>query len=106
MDERVTADLAAPPAALSKRRPRRRRSLVAAAFACGSPGFAVGARRASGVWWSMHGGPAVRYITAPATRADRALGDDDRTVNPVLTIIVGSYVSGVIQQLYCDYNTE
>jgi HlyD family secretion protein len=28
------------------------------------------------------------------------------TVNPVLTIIVGSYVSGVIQQLFCDYNTQ
>jgi len=28
------------------------------------------------------------------------------TVNPVLTIIVGSYVSGVIQNLYCDFNTE
>ncbi len=28
------------------------------------------------------------------------------TVNPVLTIIVGTYVSGVIQNLYCDYNTQ
>jgi HlyD family secretion protein len=28
------------------------------------------------------------------------------TVNPELTIIVGSYVSGVIQQLTCDYNTQ
>ena len=28
------------------------------------------------------------------------------TVNPVLTIIVGSYVSGVIQEINCDYNTE
>lgn len=28
------------------------------------------------------------------------------TVNPVLTIIVGSYVSGVIQNIYCDYNTQ
>ena len=27
-------------------------------------------------------------------------------INPVLTIIVGSYVSGVIQELYCDYNTR
>jgi HlyD family secretion protein len=36
------------------------------------------------------------------TRAVVATG----TVNPVLTIIVGSYVSGVIQNLTCDYNTE
>lgn len=28
------------------------------------------------------------------------------TVNPELTIIVGTYVSGVIQELHCDYNTE
>src|ERR1019366_774865 len=28
------------------------------------------------------------------------------TVNPVLTIIVGSYVSGVIRELFCDYNTQ
>ena len=28
------------------------------------------------------------------------------TVNPVLTVLVGSYVSGVIQKLYCDYNTR
>jgi HlyD family secretion protein len=28
------------------------------------------------------------------------------TVNPVLTIIVGTYVSGVIQELSCDYNTQ
>ena len=27
-------------------------------------------------------------------------------VNPVLTITVGSYVSGVIQSIYCDYNTH
>ncbi len=28
------------------------------------------------------------------------------TVNPVLTVIVGSYVSGVIRDVYCDYNTR
>ena len=28
------------------------------------------------------------------------------TVNPELTIIVGTYVSGVIQELTCDYNTQ
>jgi len=27
-------------------------------------------------------------------------------VNPELTIIVGTYVSGVIQELFCDYNTR
>src|SRR5487761_2293156 len=28
------------------------------------------------------------------------------TVNPVLTVLVGSYVSGVIQSQYCDFNTK
>ena len=58
-------------------------------------------------WWGTRGGTTVRYITAPVsrgsvTRTVTATG----TVNPELTIIVGSYVSGVIQQLYCDYNTQ
>jgi HlyD family secretion protein len=58
-------------------------------------------------WWATHRTPAVHYTTAPVsngavTRMVTATG----TVNPVLTIIVGSYVSGVIQELSCDYNTE
>jgi HlyD family secretion protein len=58
-------------------------------------------------WVISERGPSVRYVTAPVTqgavvRAVSATG----TVNPVLTIIVGTYVSGVIQQLYCDFNTE
>ena len=63
---------------------------------------------AAGVaWWSMHRTAPVQYVSAPAgrgaiTRAVTATG----TVNPVLTIIVGTYVSGVIQNLYCDYNTQ
>ena len=59
------------------------------------------------VWLASNRGAAVSYTTAPVTsgpvtRAVSATG----TVNPVLTIIVGSYVSGVIQQLFCDYNTQ
>ena len=58
-------------------------------------------------WWTLTGKPKVAYTTAPATlgainRAVTATG----TVNPELTIIVGTYVSGVIQELSCDYNTE
>ncbi len=63
-------------------------------------GFAV-------AWWSFGRTSRVQYITVPAahgaiSRTVTATG----TVNPVLTIIVGSYVSGVIQSLSCDYNTE
>jgi HlyD family secretion protein len=58
-------------------------------------------------WWLLAGTSAVSYSTVavtrgPITRTVTATG----TVNPQLTIIVGTYVSGVIQELYCDYNTE
>jgi HlyD family secretion protein len=48
----------------------------------------------------------VRYITAPVTRGavTRAVTASG-SVNPVITIQVGTYVSGVVQELYCDYNT-
>ena len=64
---------------------------------------AVGA----GVWWIAGRAPPVRYVTAAAARGDvvstiTASG----TVNPVVTVQVGSYVSGPIQALFCDYNTR
>jgi HlyD family secretion protein len=58
-------------------------------------------------WWSLRATSSVRYTTTPVTRGiiTRAVTATG-TVNPELTIIVGTYVSGVIQELYCDYNTE
>jgi HlyD family secretion protein len=58
-------------------------------------------------WWLATAEATVRYTTAPVTRGDvtRAVTATG-TVNPVLTIIIGSYVSGVIQEIHCDYNTE
>ena len=58
-------------------------------------------------WWLSSNGGTVNYTTAAVsrgavTRTVTATG----TVNPVLTIIVGSYVSGVILDLQCDYNTQ
>ena len=58
-------------------------------------------------WWATHRTASVQYATASVargavTRAVTATG----TVNPVLTIIVGAYDSGVIQNIYCDYNTQ
>jgi HlyD family secretion protein len=57
-------------------------------------------------WWRMRGSATVPYVTVPAARGaiQRAVTATG-TVNPELTIIVGSYVSGVIEQLSCDYNT-
>jgi HlyD family secretion protein len=58
-------------------------------------------------WWSLRGPAPIRYLTVPVTRGDVARAvTATGTVNPELTIIVGSYVSGVIQQLFCDYNTQ
>jgi len=60
------------------------------------------------LWWRQASSHAsVAYTLSPVsigpvTRAVTATG----TVNPVLTIIVGTYVSGPIQQLYCDYNAQ
>jgi HlyD family secretion protein len=61
----------------------------------------------AGVSWRLLGqSNRITYTTAavtrgPITRTVSATG----TVNPQLTIIVGTYVSGVIQELSCDYNT-
>ena len=47
------------------------------------------------------------YVTAPVTRGAVARAvTATGTVNPVLTVTVGSYVSGVIQDQYCDFNTR
>ena len=62
---------------------------------------------ASIAWWTTHRTAAVRYVSSPVSRgAITRVVTATGTVNPVLTIIVGSYVSGVIQELSCDYNTK
>ncbi len=62
---------------------------------------------AAAAWWELASSSNVTYTTTPIargpiTRSVTATG----TVNPELTIVVGTYVSGVIQELYCDYNTQ
>jgi len=49
----------------------------------------------------------VRYVTQKITRGPivRAVTTSG-TVNPIITVPIGAYVSGVIQARYCDYNTE
>ena len=87
--------------------PGRRPSVLPAArlwtVAAGTILVLVGAA----LWWFFGGGTPVRYVTQPAVRGSvsRAVTATG-TANPVLTIIVGSYVSGVIQQLSCDFNTK
>ena len=61
----------------------------------------------AGARWWMRRMPPPQYVTAAAEKGDIvrsviATGN----VNPVVTVQVGSYVSGPIQALYCDYNTR
>ena len=59
------------------------------------------------VLWFLGTKSSVQYVTAQVTRGTVArTATATGTVNPVLTIIVGTYVSGVIQNIYCDYNTQ
>jgi HlyD family secretion protein len=58
-------------------------------------------------YWFTHRSPPVHYVTAAATRGDVATTiTASGSVNPVVTVQVGTYVSGSIQALYCDYNTR
>lgn len=62
---------------------------------------------AGGAWWFTHRTGPARYVTAAVTRGDVATTiSASGSVNPVVTVQVGSYVSGPIQSLACDYNTQ
>ena len=96
-----------PAAERAVREPRPQKPVASKRWAIGAVVVLVLVATAIAIWWSVGSGPAVRYATAPVTigpiaRSVSATG----TVNPELTIIVGTYVSGVIQELSCDYNTE
>jgi len=81
--------------------PRRRRRVMWAAAA-----VLVLAAGSVEAWRLTHPPVTMRYVTAPVTvgtitRSVTASG----SVNPMTTVQVGTYVSGVIQDLLCDYNT-
>src|ERR1035438_1925157 len=62
---------------------------------------------AATTWWVLGERGSIHYVTAQVAkgaviRTVTATG----TVNPELTIIVGAAVSGIIQELNCDYNTQ
>src|SRR5262245_12337683 len=79
-------------------------------------------RRPSRRWWWIvlgvavvvgvgalrwYGGTAApRYLTADVTKGPvvRAITTTG-AVDPVITVLVGAYVSGTIQSTFCDYNT-
>ena len=58
-------------------------------------------------WWYLEPRPEVAYVSAEVSRGAVApYVTASGTVNPVVTVQVGTYVSGVIQGLYCDFNTQ
>ena len=60
-----------------------------------------------GLWFYLRPGTKVTYVTAAVTRGTVApYVTASGSVNPVVTIQVGTAVSGVIQELYCDFNTR
>ncbi len=61
---------------------------------------------ASAVWWLGASTP-VTYALAPVTRGDVVTTiTASGIVNPVTTVEVGTYVSGTLESLTCDYNTK
>ena len=73
---------------------------------CPARGIAVALVLIAAGYFLRHGAKHAKYVTAEITRGNivrsvTATG----TVNPVVTVQVGSYVSGPIVQLYVDFNS-
>ncbi|HKA13673.1 MAG TPA: efflux RND transporter periplasmic adaptor subunit [Myxococcota bacterium] len=62
---------------------------------------------ALGATWLWRGRDPGAFVTAPAARVDlvRAISATG-AVNPVVIVQVGTYVSGPITEINCDFNTE
>ncbi len=59
------------------------------------------------LYWMFANGNSLAYVTTSVSRGTVARAvSATGSVNPVLTITVGSYVSGVIQEIDCDFNTR
>ena len=61
----------------------------------------------TGVYWIENPVAPVRYAMAAVTRGNVTTTiSASGTVNPVVVVAVGTYVSGTIVTLSCDYNTK
>ena len=60
-----------------------------------------------GVWW-LYGRPTPTHYSTTAAQVGSVTHSvtASGTVNPQLTVLVGAYVSGTIQDIYCDFNTK
>ena len=104
LDER--AGQKKPPTAASEALPARRPHWLRRVLLIGLLLIIAGAAGGA-LWWTLQTTNSVKYVTTPVTRgAITRTVTATGTVNPELTVIVGSYVSGVIQQLFCDYNSQ
>jgi HlyD family secretion protein len=57
-------------------------------------------------WWANRVAPP-QYVTTPVTQGDvLSTITASGSVNPVVVVEVGTYVSGTIETLNCDYNTK
>lgn len=62
---------------------------------------------AAGIWWYLKPAAKVTFVSAEVSRGLVApYVTASGSVNPVVTVQVGTYVSGVIQELLCDFNTQ
>ena len=71
-------------------------------------GWLVAIFAVAGIWlWRGQAPAPAHYVTVAAERGSliRAVTATG-TVNPVVTVQVGTYVSGPIVKLFCDFNTE
>ena len=61
----------------------------------------------AGVYWMAHRAAPTHYVTTAVTQGDVVTTiTASGSVNPVVVVEVGSYVSGTIETLSCDYNTR
>ena len=57
--------------------------------------------------WLHFRGDSVEYVTLSVSRGEVAPHiTASGSINPVITVQVGTYVSGIIKELSCDFNTQ
>src|SRR5499426_1332923 len=69
-------------------------------------GAALVAGSGAAAWWWTRGGPAGFVTEAVARGTVSHAIVTTGSVNPVVTVQVGTYVSGPIQSISCDFNTQ
>lgn len=67
----------------------------------------IAAAAGGGAWWWFNREPVLQYKSVPVVRTTlQSTIQATGTLNPVETVDVGTQISGKIEQLYFDYNSE